>query len=66
MPPQSFTPQLRELLRAGGCTFHRQGKGDHEIWYGPVTKRYVTVDGKCTSRHTANGALKEAGLPKAF
>jgi len=30
MAPQ-FDRALRELLRAAGCTFVRQGKGSHEI-----------------------------------
>jgi len=42
------------------------GKGDHEIWYSPITKRRFPVDPKILSRHTANGILKQAGLPKAF
>ncbi|UIY31139.1 type II toxin-antitoxin system HicA family toxin [Neorhizobium galegae] len=49
-----------------GCHYHRPGKGDHEIWYSPITKRYFTVDHSVKSRHTANAALKQAGLPKAF
>jgi hypothetical protein len=44
----------------------RQGKGDHEIWYSPTTNRYFPVDNKILSRHTANGILKQAGLPKEF
>jgi hypothetical protein len=44
----------------------RQGKGDHEIWYSPITRIHFVVDGKIKSRHTANGVLKQAGLPKAF
>jgi hypothetical protein len=66
MPPQSFTPELKQVLRQGGCSLHRQGKGDHEIWFSPITGKYFTVDGKIKSRHTANGTLKDAGLPKAF
>ncbi|MEX6507428.1 type II toxin-antitoxin system HicA family toxin [Jiella sp. M17.18] len=61
-----FTKPLKELLLAAGCRFHRQGKGDHEIWYSPITDRYFTVDGKIKSRHTANQSLKDAGLPKSF
>jgi hypothetical protein len=62
----SFLKQLKELLTAAGCHFHREGKGDHEIWYSPATKRYFTVDKGTKSRHTANETLKQAGLPKAF
>ncbi|PIG93420.1 type II toxin-antitoxin system HicA family toxin [Gloeocapsopsis sp. IPPAS B-1203] len=63
---QSFTPQLKKLLIEASCYFERQGKGDHEIWYSPITQRYFVVDGLIKSRHTANAVLKQAGLPKAF
>jgi hypothetical protein len=53
-------------LRQHGCRFDRQGKGDHEIWYSPITKKRFPVDQKIKSRHTANGVLKQAGLEKAF
>ncbi|MEX0961075.1 MAG: type II toxin-antitoxin system HicA family toxin [Burkholderiales bacterium] len=49
-----------------GCQFVRTGKGDHEIWYSPVTEVHFVVDGKIKSRHTANAVLKQAGLPKQF
>lgn len=62
----SFTPQLKEILTEAGCNFERQGKGDHEIWYSPITQRRFVVDGAIKSRHTANAVLKQAGLPKQF
>ena len=46
--------------------FERPGKGDHEIWYSPLTNVRFPVDHKIKSRHTANGVLKQAGLPKAY
>lgn len=61
-----FSKALKELLKAGGCYLKRQGKGDHEVWFSPKTQRSVIVDSSIKSRHTANGALKDAGLPKAF
>lgn len=61
-----YGPEVRRILAANGCRFDRQGKGDHELWYSPLTNRKVTVDGKIKSRHTANGVLKQAGLTKAF
>jgi HicA toxin of bacterial toxin-antitoxin, len=64
--PASFTAELKKLLLNAGCSFERQGKGDHEIWYSPVTERRFVVDGAIRSRHTANAVLKQAGLPKAF
>ena len=61
-----YSPDVKRILRAKGCYFHRQGKGDHEIWYSLVANRYFPVDNKILSRHTANGILKQAGLPKEF
>jgi hypothetical protein len=61
-----FAPDLKRLLREGGCEFVRHGKGDHDIWYSPKTKRNFTVDSKIKSRHTANAVLKQAGLDKHF
>jgi hypothetical protein len=66
MAPQSFTPELKKLLREAGCRFARNGKGDHEIWFSPLTNQHFPVDSKILSRHTANGVLKQAGLPKKF
>ncbi|PSB27784.1 type II toxin-antitoxin system HicA family toxin [Stenomitos frigidus] len=57
---------LKKRLADAGCSFERQGKGDHEIWYSPITDRRFVVDGFIKSRHTANAVLKQAGLPKAF
>lgn len=63
---KSFTPDLKRLLLEADCVFERQGKGDHEIWYSPVTEQRFVVDNAIKSRHTANAVLKQAGLPKAF
>jgi len=65
MVPQ-FDHALRELLRAAGCSLVRQGKGSHEIWHSPVTRRNFPVPVGIDSRHTANAILRQAGLPKAF
>lgn len=61
-----FTPDLKRALRDAGCRFDRKGKGDHEIWYSPITNVRFVVDRKIKSRHTANAVLKQAGLPKKF
>ncbi len=61
-----YTKRLKKLLISAGCYFLRQGKGDHEIWFSPISNRQVTVDGNTMSPNTANEALKQAGLPKAF
>ena len=33
-------------MRKHGCYFVRHGKGDHDIWYSPITDINVVVDGK--------------------
>jgi hypothetical protein len=58
----NYTPRVRAILKENGCTFVRHGKGDHEIWYSPISERRFMVE----SRHWANHTLKQAGLPKAF
>jgi len=62
----SYTPPVKRLLRDNGCCPVRTGKGDHEIWRSPITGQNFPVDNVIKSRHTANGVLKQAGLPKAF
>lgn len=58
----SFTRQVKKLLLSHDCHFERQGKGDHEIWFSPITQRRFAVDGEIKSRHTANAVLKQAGI----
>ncbi|MGB6537647.1 MAG: type II toxin-antitoxin system HicA family toxin [Xanthobacteraceae bacterium] len=36
---------LVRILQANSCYLVRKGKGSHEIWYSPVTKRNVTCRG---------------------
>ena len=62
----NLTPRVKRLLEEAGCTFDRQGKGDHEIWYSPHSGRRFVVDSDIKSRHTANAVLKQAGLGKHF
>ncbi|MEE4237449.1 MAG: type II toxin-antitoxin system HicA family toxin [Anderseniella sp.] len=62
----NFYRDLVRILRNAECEFHRQGRGDHEIWISPVNGRKFTVDRSIKSRGTANAVLKQAGLPKSF
>jgi hypothetical protein len=62
----TYEREVRDYLRAHDCHLYRQGKGDHEIWYSPITRRNFTVDAKIKSRHTANAVLKQAGIGKKF
>jgi len=63
---ESFTPELKQILKRAGCHFIRAGKGDHDIWFSPINGKPFVVDNKIKSRHTANAVLKQAGLAKAF
>ena len=44
----------------------QSGKGSHEVWFSPISEKNFAVPDGIVSRHTANGVLKDAGLPKAF
>ena len=63
---QGFYSQIVEALKSAGCTFVRHGKGDHEVWFSPLTKRNVTVDRGAPSRFTANKIMKQAGIKRHF
>jgi HicA toxin of bacterial toxin-antitoxin, len=58
----SYYRDLKRILTAHGCRFVRHGKGDHEIWYSPISERTFTVDAGTRKRFTANAALKQAGI----
>ena len=55
-------PDLVVVLRKAGCTFVRQGKGSHEIWYSPITHKNISVPFTIQSKPTANAILKQAGI----
>ena len=57
---------MRDLLQEYAFYLVRRAKGDHDIWYSPVTGINVTVDGKIKSRHTANAIMKQAGINFKF
>ena len=61
-----YEKKVLELIRENGCQFIRHGKGDHDLWYSPITKRNFTVDGKIKSRHTANAIMKQSGINYKF
>jgi predicted RNA binding protein YcfA (HicA-like mRNA interferase family) len=62
----NYYRDVTRLLKESGYEFKRPGRGDHEIWWNPRTGVRVTVDKSLKSRFTANGILKEAGLPKSL
>jgi hypothetical protein len=57
-----FSRRVRRILKKHGCTFVRQGKGDHEIWHSPIVNANFAVDGKISKKGTANGTLINAGI----
>jgi predicted RNA binding protein YcfA (HicA-like mRNA interferase family) len=61
---KGFGKVVREKLKEAGWAFKRHSKGDHDVWHNPATGQQVTVPVNLMSRHTANGILKDAGLPK--
>ena len=61
-----YEKKVRDVLRKNGCYFVRHGKGDHDIWYSPITNLNVAVDGKIKSRHTANEIMKQSGIANRF
>jgi predicted RNA binding protein YcfA (HicA-like mRNA interferase family) len=63
---KGFGKEVRDKLRAAGCTFVRHGRGDHDTWHSPINNKHFTVPVKIMSRHTANKILRDAGLPKGF
>jgi hypothetical protein len=63
---KEYGKAVRDILNENGCRFVRHGKGDHDIWYSPVSNCNVTVNGKIPNRHEANGVLKQAGINHKF
>lgn len=61
-----YEKKVQELLLSHGCLFIRHGRGDHGIYFSPITKRNFTVDSKIKSRHTANAIMKQSGIDWHF
>ena len=61
-----YEKKVRDELKRNGCYFIRHGKGDHDIWFSPITNVHVTVDGEIKSRHTANEIMKQSGIKTRF
>lgn len=55
-----FGKAVRDKLQEADCEFVRHGKGDHDIWYSPITAQILTVPVKIMSRHLANKVLRAA------
>jgi hypothetical protein len=47
----TYEKEVRKILAEYDCAFRRQGNGDHDIWFSPISQRYFTVDGNIKSPH---------------
>ena len=63
---KNFNPEIIRLVKENGCYFVRHGKGDHDSWYSPITKRTFTIDGNIKSRMLANVIMKQSGINYHF
>ncbi len=61
-----YEKKLRQILTENKCVFVRRGKGDHDVWYSPITNKNITVDTRIKSRYTANAVLKQSGIDYRF
>ena len=61
-----YEKRVRSQLDKNGCAFKRRGKGDHDIWYSPITNTSFPVDNVIKSRHLANKIMKQAGVDYHF
>ena len=61
-----YGKKVRDILRNNGCRFVHRDKGDHDIWYSPITNTNITVDSKIKSRFTANAIMKQSGIDYRF
>ncbi|KPA99978.1 type II toxin-antitoxin system HicA family toxin [Ahrensia marina] len=53
-------------ISSKGFEYLKNGKGSHEKWCNKETGKMLLVPHNLKSRHTANGILKDAGIPKKF
>ena len=63
----SFSTDLVAILKEAGCNYHAPAhRGNHDIWFSPITRVYFPLDSKILSHNTANAILKITGLPEQF
>jgi ubiquinone biosynthesis protein Coq4 len=61
-----YEKKIRQKLAEYGCYLKRHGKGDHDIWFSPITNLSITVDGEIKSRHVVNAIMNRAGIDHRF
>ncbi len=63
---KNYNREILKLVKDNGCTFVRHGKGDHDIWFSPITNRPFTIDGNIKSKELANAVMKQSGINHRF
>jgi hypothetical protein len=61
-----YEKKVRKVLLENNCYFVRHGKGDHDIWYSPLSNSNFPVDSVIKSRHLANTIMKQAKVRHHF
>jgi len=61
-----YEKKVRKKLKESGCYFIRHGKGDHDIWFSPLSHHTFPVDNTIKSRYLANVVMKQAGIRHHF
>ena len=62
-----YTREVKRLLSDNGCNFVRHcGRGDHDVWYSPISKQNFVVDSSINNKPLANKVMKQAGLKHKF
>ena len=63
----TYEREVKRRLTEAGFGKDRQGRTSHEVWSREQSNGgslVLTVPSRIKNRHTANGILKQAGLPK--
>lgn len=63
---KNYNKEILKLVKDSGCTFVRHVKGDHDIWFSPITNRPFTIDGNIKSKELANAVMKQSGIDHHF
>jgi len=61
-----YEKKVRAVLHEHDCYLVRRGKGDHDVWFSPISNARFPVDNKIKSRHMANTIMKQAGIKHKF
>ena len=59
--------ELAKRLKKLGCIEDRQGKGSHQLWYNPTTKKVAPIPdwgSKDLSPGTVRAIIKELGISR--